>query len=81
MGVQRVCTEGWKNYSWVLSVGVQRVGTEGWKNYSWVQKVGRMVLSRFKENVQMDGRSNIWLAKVIVPEDGRMFLRKFKENV
>ena len=29
----------------------------------------------------MDGRSNIWLAKVIVPEDGRMFLRKFKENV
>ena len=40
-----------------------------------------MVLSRFKEKVQMDGRSNIWLAKVIVPEDGRMFLRKFKENV
>ena len=64
------------------SVGVQRDGTEGWKNYSVVlQKVGRMVLWRSKENVQMDGRIIMWLAKVIVPEDGRMFLWRFKENV
>ena len=54
MGVQRVGTEGWKNYDWLISVGVQRIGTEGWKNYSWVPKVGRMVLSRFTENVPMD---------------------------
>ena len=40
-----------------------------------------MVLWRSNENVQMDGRIIMWLAKVILPEDGRMFLWRFKENV